>query len=174
MTAAADETLVKAACAGDTRAFGLLVDRYAAAVRAVAFHWLRDRHLSEDVAQNVFVLSFRKLHNLRAPALFGRWVLRIARHEAQRTRQSRREPLPLEYAFEAVAGAESTDIDSERLLDAVMRLPVREQRVIMLRFFNDHSINEIAKITGRPVGTVTKQLSRGYEKLRELLAEIAL
>ena len=51
-------------------------------------------------------------------------------------------------------------------------LPEREQRLLMLRHFGGHSIAEIAAMVGRPIGTVTKQISRGYARLRERFAEV--
>jgi RNA polymerase sigma factor (sigma-70 family) len=53
------------------------------------------------------------------------------------------------------------------LLAAVMRLPERERQLLMLRHFGGHSVADIAEMLGRPVGTVTKQLSRSYGRLRE-------
>jgi RNA polymerase sigma-70 factor (ECF subfamily) len=58
------------------------------------------------------------------------------------------------------------------LLAAVMSLPERERRLLMLRHFGGYSVAEIAHIVGRPVGTVTKQLSRGYARLRERFAKV--
>jgi RNA polymerase sigma factor (sigma-70 family) len=68
--------------------------------------------------------------------------------------------------------AETSHMDTDHLSSELMRLPEREQRLLMLRYFNGHSIEEISRITGRPVGTVTKQMSRGYARLRERLSEI--
>ena len=165
-----DEELVNAAKAGDREAFASLVSRYSAAVRAVAFHVCHDYHASEDIAQDSFVSAYQRLASLRVPSLFGRWILKIARHQALRSERGAVPELPLEHADET-ACPEHTSVDTEYVLSQVMRLSEREQRLLMLRYFNGHSINEIAKITGRPVGTVTKQLSRGYARLRERLAE---
>jgi len=168
-----DEELVIAARRGDGDAFVALVTRYAAAVRAVACHVVRDHHASEDIAQDVFVMAYRRMSQLRVPSLFGRWVLQISRHRAVRAVQSRRPETSLDQAGE-VACPQTGDSgpDMEQLLNAVMRLPERERRLIMLRYFNGHSVEQIAGITGRPMGTVTKQLSRGYARLREHLAEV--
>jgi RNA polymerase sigma-70 factor (ECF subfamily) len=173
LTPESDETLVRRAMDGDRRAFAGLAGRYAAAVKAVAFAVVRDHHAAEDVAQDVFVLAMQRLGQLRFPSLFGRWILKMARHRAIRVGQSRRADLPLENAGEIAGVVEETaDTETDRVLDAVMRLPERERRLVMLRFFNGHTIDELAKITNRPVGTVTKQLSRGYARLRAMLAEV--
>ena len=60
---------------------------------------------------------------------------------------------------------------AERLLEAVMRLPSHERRVIMLYYFEDHPVKDVSLITGRPVGTVTMQLSRARSRLLKWLKE---
>jgi RNA polymerase sigma factor (sigma-70 family) len=61
--------------------------------------------------------------------------------------------------------------DSASLLAALARLPARQQQVLLLRYFEDLPVAEIANRLGSPVGTVTKQLSRGLLRLREQLKE---
>ncbi|MBN1805002.1 MAG: sigma-70 family RNA polymerase sigma factor [Sedimentisphaerales bacterium] len=53
-----------------------------------------------------------------------------------------------------------------------MKLPQQEKRAIMLHHFDRHSVRTIAEMTGRSVGTVTKQLSRAYTRLRKHLLEL--
>lgn len=176
MKTVSDEDLVLAARQGSRLAFATLVSRYAAPVRSVAIHIVHDRHLCEDVAQETFVSAFQRLATLRLPSLFGRWILKIARHQAIRAGQSNRRELPLEHAAEipCPSGAATDASDDGHLMNEVMRLPERERRMLMLRYFNGHSVEEISRITGRPVGTVTKQLSRGYARLRQRLVEVLI
>jgi RNA polymerase sigma-70 factor (ECF subfamily) len=171
VTTVSDEDLVIATRRGNRQAFAQLVQRYSTAVRAVAFHILHDHHASEDVAQEAFITAYKRLPNLQVASLFGRWLLKIARHQAMAAGRSRRDDAPLDQAAEVPQVAE-VGADTDHLLAEVMRLPEREQRLIMLRFFNGCSVEEIARITNRSVGTVTKQLSRGYARLRERLAEV--
>jgi RNA polymerase sigma factor (sigma-70 family) len=50
-----------------------------------------------------------------------------------------------------------------------MKLPANEQQVVMLRYFSANSVKDVAEISGRSVGTVTKQLSRAHKRLRIML-----
>ncbi len=170
MITESDAELVAATIEGDRGAFARLVGRYERIVLAVTYKIIGDHHAAEDAAQDAFVIAFRSLARLRNPALFGGWVSRIARRHAQRLSQGRRHELPLEHAAE-VAGQESerTNHDAERLLALVMQLPERERQPLLLRHFGGHSVADIARMSGRPVGTITKQLSRGYARLREQL-----
>lgn len=61
------------------------------------------------------------------------------------------------------------DKTTEQVLKAVLALPRQEQRVVMLRYFKGHTVRDIATILDRPVGTVTKQLSRARARLRKQL-----
>jgi RNA polymerase sigma-70 factor (ECF subfamily) len=168
-----DSQLVSSALHGDQAAFATLVDRYQRAARAVAFHSIGDHHAAEDAAQEAFVAAYQKLASLREGSLFGRWLLTIVRHQAKRIARTRRPNVPLDDASEIVQ-PEKTGLshDAEFLLAAVMGLPERERQLLMLRHFDGHSVADIAQMLGRPVGTVTKQLSRGYARLREWFAEV--
>ena len=103
---------------------------------------------------------------------FGPWLMQIARRKAIDMRRKRKNDQPLEdYHQRAVGGNGKMVDDKQQLLSAVMKLPESERLVVMLRFFDRHSVNEVAQVTGRSVGTVTKQLSRSYEHLRSILRE---
>ncbi|MGA2257966.1 MAG: RNA polymerase sigma factor, partial [Thermoguttaceae bacterium] len=152
----------------DQAAFATMVDRYQRVARAVAFQAIGDHHAAEDAAQEAFLAAYQKLSSLREGSLFGRWLLTIVRRQAMRIRRARRRDIPLDHAAH-VAEAEKNglDHDAEFLLAALMGLPQRERQLLMLRHFGGHSVTDIAQMVGRPVGTVTKQLSRGYARLRE-------
>ncbi len=60
----------------------------------------------------------------------------------------------------------------KRLLSAVARLPRHERLVVSMRYFDGCPVAEVALALGRPVGTVTKQLSRAIERLRKRLNEV--
>ena len=170
-TVESDAELVEAVVAGDRAAYATLVGRYEKAVRAVATHVLGDYHAAEDVAQDAFVIAYEKLSTLRDASVFGTWIRRIARHRALRAarKASRSEPLVRDAEPTAESRDGRLDDRSRMLLDAVARLPEHEQRVVTLRYFDGHSVQDIAHMTGRPVGTITKQLSRAQARLRNQL-----
>ena len=63
------------------------------------------------------------------------------------------------------------DEPSRHLNRAAQSLPMQERLVVTLRYFNGHSVQQIADLTGRPLGPVTKQLSRAYTRLRAMLRD---
>ena len=165
-----DAELVKAVLAGDTAAYESLVRRYERAVLAVAWSVLNDYHGAEDASQETFVMAYRRLGQLRRPAAFGGWLMRIARRQALRVRRARRPEQPLAEAADAEMPGDGRYSEStERLIAAVGRLPKNERQVVMMHYFDGLSTTEAAEATGRPLGTITKQLSRARARLRRRL-----
>ncbi len=167
----ADAELVKAVLSGERKAFAELVKRYERAVRALALSVLGDSHAAEDVTQDCFVIAYEKLAELRKPEAFGGWLLKIARREAVSRGRLRVKMASLEESKIAAAKDRDGQLDEDlqEVLTAVMKLPRHERQVVMLRYFNGQSIRGISEMTGRAIGTVSKQLSRAHERLRGIL-----
>lgn len=171
-----DADIVKAVVNGDRAAYAKLVERYEHSVRAVATRILGDVHAAEDAAQEAFVKAYEKLGSLRKGSAFGGWLLKIARNEALtivRRRSYNREKVNLDELHVPSRDGQLDD-ESQILLKAVTKLPKHERNVIMLRHFTGHTIRDISEITGRSVGTITKQLSRAHARLRRQLKELEL
>jgi RNA polymerase sigma-70 factor (ECF subfamily) len=166
-----DEKLVSTCLAGSKDAFEVLVRRYERPIRAVALGVLGDFHRAEDAAQEAFIRAWEKLPGLRNRAAFGPWITKIAKRSAINI--ARRQPKitsgdpGLVQAIEKPDGRLETD--KQILLAAVIKLRRQQRQLIMLRYFGRHSVKDIAKITGRSVGTITKQLSRSREKLKAII-----
>lgn len=168
MSPTPDADLVRATLAGDRRAFGDLVRRYQTAACAAARAVLRDRHAAEDAAQEAFLAVFANLPDLRDPAAFGGWLMQIARQKALRIAGRVRTAAPVP---DVATAAPDSDGRGQALLAAVTGLPESEAQVVALHYFDGHPVAAVATILGRPLGTVTKQLSRAYARLRETLTE---
>jgi RNA polymerase sigma-70 factor (ECF subfamily) len=152
-----------------------VIQRYERPVRATALHVVKDRHLVFDIAQESFLRAYRQLGSLQQPAAFGAWLLRIAHRCALDALRRRPNEVPLELDESRCPVFENRDgqleEDKQELLAAVMQLPAAERQVVMLRYFDDHTIKEVASIAGRSVGTITKQLSRAHRRLRNMVKE---
>jgi len=167
----ADAELVRAVLNGEQQAFAVLVKRYEKSVRAVAIGVLGDHHLAADVSQDAFVKAYEHLAGLRRPRAFGPWLMKITRRCAFQVARRRSNEVRLETGTSGKL--EDCDgrlgEDKQRLLSAIIRLPEAEKQVVMLRYFSDQSVNDVAGILDRSVGTVTKQLSRARLRLRTML-----
>ncbi len=78
----------------------------------------------------------------------------------------------LDEHMSPASGNGKLDKSSEQLLTFVMELPKQQQHVILLRYFEGHSVKAIATMLGRPIGTVAKQLSRAHIQLRRQYKEL--
>jgi RNA polymerase sigma factor (sigma-70 family) len=166
-----DAELVNAVLRGEKELFAVLVKRYERPVRAVALDVLGDYHSATDVSQDAFVRAYERLPGLRKPGSFGPWLMKITRRCALDS--LRRRPKETRLETKIAAAIENPngrlDEDKQRLLAAVVKLPGSEKQVVMLRYFGDNSVNDVADLLGRSVGTVTKQLSRAHRRLRKIL-----
>lgn len=166
--------MIEAVRAGQRQAYAELIGRYEASVRAVAVRILHNVHDAQDAAQETFIKAYEKLPTLRRPEKFAPWLMKIARRAAlDLVRKQNRQP-----KMQTLDGCETASRDgqldetSQALLAAVMKLPEQEKRAILLHHFDRHPVRDVAELTGRSVGTVTKQLSRAYNRLRKTIPEI--
>ncbi len=171
-----DAQLVQNVINGQQASFIELIKRYERAVRAVACRVLHDVHLGEDCAQEVFVMAYHKLGTLRDGSMFGPWVMQIAKREALSMQRKRKKHDSLEVVEQIPAVRRDGMLDDEAkiLLDAVMKLSKNERHIVFLRYFEGKTFRDIAEITGRPVGSVSKQLTRAHGRLRNMLGGLEL
>ena len=172
---------VSEAIAGDTVAFGRLVRAHSPAVCAITLAITRDLHSSEEVAQDVFVLAWSRLHQLKNPASFGPWLRQLCRNRSReflRTRSRRERKTVLDN--QAVEGALSPsdpskqliDAEEERLLaDAIQALPDDTREVLILYYREGQSVRQVARLLELSEAAVRKRLSRARKRLRADVAE---
>jgi RNA polymerase sigma-70 factor (ECF subfamily) len=176
---ATDREVVDAVLSGDRDAFGILVERESRGVYATCRKVLGSPTDAQDAAQEAFTRAYTSLATFRGDGPFGAWIHRIAvrisverlalAHAAVSLDDDR-----LHVGQEDGQDADPVDrmLDTEErtvLVDAIGRLPADQRDVVTLRFFGDRSVEEIARLTHRPVGTVKSRLSRGVANLRHQL-----
>lgn len=167
-----DFELVKAILDGRTDLYSQLLLRYEASVKAMCYSVLTDMHLAADASQDAFIKAFENLGTLRNPKVFGAWLMRIAKRRALDMLSQQQKANQLKQTRQLPYHDTETCAEIKRnLLDAMMKLPKHERQTVLLRYFEGHSVRQVASITQRSVGTVTKQLSRAHRRLRILLQE---
>lgn len=189
-----DRAIVDAVLAGDREAYRRLVEREGPGLVRACHRILGDLAEAEDAAQEAFVTAFRSLASWRGDGPFGAWLTRIGvrialRHVSRRrtvtwrdpsrvaTREGVQDPADRAADRAALSAAPLTDpailsLRAERATEirtAVANLPEPYREVVALRFFGEASLDEIARETGRPLGTVKTHLHRGLARLRDSL-----
>lgn len=157
---------------GDETAFAELVGRYHGRLRYYLRKMLGDAHQADDTLQEVWLDAFRALPRLHDPGAFAAWLYRIARDRASRVwRRGHRATEPLD-ASTLVAPDSEADFapeDAAVIHAALDRLTAEHREVLLLRFVEDMSYEQIAAVTSVPVGTVRSRLHHAKQALRRLL-----
>jgi len=166
----ADKEHVERCRDGHPEDFGLLVDRYQKPLYSYLASRVESTSQAEEAAQESFVRAFLSLKKLRKPESFYSWLLGIAGRVAKE--QFRAEVHRRQDREAAETMMISADVGNEDypLEEAIAVLPEHHRQVILLRYYEGHSCQEIATRLDLPLGTVTKTLSRAYALLRQELA----
>ncbi|MGA2595155.1 MAG: sigma-70 family RNA polymerase sigma factor [Bryobacteraceae bacterium] len=149
--------------------FAGLVRQHQAMVFSVAWHFLRDHALAEELAQEVFLSLHQHLATLESPEHVQFWLRKVTANRALDVvrRQQRRPMVSLEVVPEPVAATSAGDpMLGETLRKLVATLPEKARMVVILRYQEDLDPTEIAEALSIPVGTVKSQLQRALALLR--------
>jgi len=168
-----ERVLILRCQAGDEAGFEELLGRYGARVGYYVGKMLGGVPGREDVLQDVWLDVFRHLPRLADPAAFPAWLYRIARDRVYRElRKRRRAPRPLvdePPAEEADDGTDFTAEDAARVHAALDTLAAEHREVLVLRFLEGMSYDDIGRVLGCPLGTVRSRLYYGKRALRRVL-----
>jgi len=181
-----DASLVEQALAGSQEAYRVLVERHGRPVLTLIARMVRDQSVAEELAQDAFVKAFGALRSFDPAYKFSNWMLRIAHNVAiDHLRKARppvvsiddnasgrdladvladgREPSAFEHA---VRGDFRADLEA-----ALARLRPEFRRLVVMRYIEDLSYEDIAEVVGLPLGTVKSHLHRARAALGKLLVE---
>jgi RNA polymerase sigma-70 factor (ECF subfamily) len=167
-----DQEYIQRCRNGNHDDFRFLVERYQGPVFAFVASRLHDHTLAAEAAEESLVRAFFSLHKLKNPAAFHAWLLGIAGRvalEFQRTQFRRKEVPTLENQLASPSPNLAQADDDATLDEAIAALPELQRELILMRYFQQLSCQEIADRLRMPLGTVTKTLSRAYAALRELI-----
>jgi RNA polymerase sigma factor (sigma-70 family) len=173
------ELIQEFARSGSERAFAVLVSRHINLVYSVALRQLNNTHEAEEVTQVVFIILARKASRLRSGTVLSGWLYQTARLTAanyQRAawRRQRRE----QEAFMQSTQESEPDVSWQRLSpvldEAMARLGTDERNAIVLRFFENRTVREVAAALGVPEAAAQKRVSRATDKLRNFFVRRGL
>lgn len=167
-------SLVIRARGGDRDAFSAIVAESIGQLSAVARLILRDPQAAEDAVQDALVRAWRDLHGLRDPDRFGPWLHRVLVNSCYRHARGERRRQVREIQLQGDVGPMVTDVqwavsNNDQLERGLQRLSVDQRALLVLAYYVDLPLADVAAILRIPVGTAKSRLHR---TLRALRAEI--
>jgi RNA polymerase sigma-70 factor (ECF subfamily) len=170
-----DAELIRLARTGSAEATNTLFERYWTLAWRSAYAVIGDQTLAEDAAQDAVERAFGALGRFDESRPFGPWLKRIAVNLAiDHLRRRRRARLDDDFAtFRAWTLGDVAEEDAElwAVAEAVAGLDMAKRMVIVLRYWLDLPLEEIAGVIGLPVGTVSSRLHRAVAELQSALEE---
>lgn len=169
--------LIKAIQEGDMHAFEILFNRYKTIAYRTVYLMIGDEMSTEDIVQEVFVICYLELKKLKHPEYFKTWFYRVLTRQAWRYAKKETKLIPTEqidvmveqHTQQSYKIAEGQKDMEEVLYQAIMQLDYKVQTTLVLYYYNDFSIKEIAKVMGCLEGTVKSRLHTGRKKLKVYL-----
>jgi RNA polymerase sigma-70 factor, ECF subfamily len=178
-----ERDLVVAAQAGDALAFRELYEAYRDRIYSLIVYSIGDPAHTQDVLQTVFFKIFRGLGKFRFESSLSTWIYRIAHNECQDHHRRRVTPhVPLEAILgsgdeiDSRPGSDQQHAQQERetiIRQALMQLPFKMREVVVLKYVEGLSYDEMSKALGCAPGTVASRLNRALAALEERLRPFA-
>lgn len=159
-----DEELIGAAQTGDVDAFEVLYRRYRDWVMRLALRRTRTQDEALDVLQDTFEYVLRKLPDLELRAQFSSFLYPVVCNLARMVGRRRRRSMK---ALDFDPPAQASEEPGADLADALGGLPAHQRDVVLLRFVDGRSLQEIAELLAVPLGTVKSRLHKALAALRE-------
>lgn len=150
-----------------------LVEQYGSAMLRMCCVYLGDEHLARDAVQDSYIKIYRAWRPFDSPAAEKAWVLRVTINVCKdylRSAWKRRVSLVEEYPEMPAPQAPSNE--SGRLFQEIMALKPKYKQVILLHYYQDLSVGEIARILNAPQSTISVRLRRAKALLQSRLEEI--
>lgn len=170
-----DVATIRAASRGNQRAQHTIFERYKNAVLRTLIGMCHDRELARDLAQEVFIQAFRKLHQVNQPQAFGAWLKRLTVRAA--LSYFRSQPPPHEPLDEALHAQPAWTQPIDQLLQVrdiatlINQLTAPERYSVWLYLGEGYSHEEIATLTGEAAATVRKRYQRALAKLQAYVSQ---
>ncbi len=157
---------------GDAQAYQQIVKKYMQTAYYIALGFVHNQQDALDLSQESFIKAFRKIKSFNAGRPFFPWFYRILKNLCidHFKRISRRREIPLEESYFLIQDREDKEM-KEAMWQGIEKLPFEQKEIIILRYFREYSYEEIAEITGKPIGTVMSSLYYAKKKLKDIVGK---
>lgn len=159
-------SLLKKAQRGNEKAFLLLIEDEKVKLYKMAYVYMKNDNDALDIVQETVMKAFMNLHTVKEPHYFSTWILRILINTAIEALRKNSKVIVLNE----VLPERSLTVEHEDrldLLDAIHQLEEKYQTVILLKYYRDLTVREIAELIDCPEGTVKTNIHRGLSELKK-------
>ncbi|NME98756.1 sigma-70 family RNA polymerase sigma factor [Aneurinibacillus aneurinilyticus] len=157
---------------GDGEAFVVLIERYRDMLWRNAQYYAANKHDADEIVQETIFRAYVSIHKLREPERFAAWLRSILFHYALALLKKKKRVVVSEKAVQHHIQSENILYD-ERLYiqEALGKLEDKYRRVIVLKYFQDFTLQQIADMLRCPLGTVKTRVHHALRLLQQSLAE---
>jgi len=172
------QAVVEACQSGDDDAFRVLFETHKDRVYSVALRYAGDSAAAMDIAQDTFVKLLSNIQQFRGDSSFESWLYRMVVNSCLDYHRKRRRFLPLmDEALDVFRSSKEGALSemlreeqAERVQQVVAQLPEEQRIVVVLRYTEGRSYEEIADLLGCRRGTVASRLNRAHKALERRLS----
>ncbi|MGE7946845.1 sigma-70 family RNA polymerase sigma factor [Lysinibacillus sp. NPDC093688] len=163
-----EQALVRRAIAGDEGAFLHLIKQYEQTMYRMAFAYLKNEHDAIEAVQEATYRSLKKIHTIKEPGYFGTWLVRILLNICHDMREKSKR---FDLQEDIEIGDDAPNHECFEITDIITKLPIEQQELIFLKYFQDYKNQDIAILQNIPEGTVKSRLHAALKKLRLYFTE---
>lgn len=164
---------------GQTNYFSYIVENYKDVVFSIALKVLKNRDDAEEMAQEAFIKAYNSIHTFRGNSKFSTWLYSITyNHCISQFRKKKFEVSSLEnvQVADESDGFNFDGIDDETrtkyLEEALNKLPEEDYTLILLYYYEEQTVEEVAKVTKLTVSNTKVKLHRARKKLYSILSDM--
>ncbi|MBO8172125.1 MAG: sigma-70 family RNA polymerase sigma factor [Bacillaceae bacterium] len=166
-----EEMLVIRAKKGDEQAFYSFVHARREQLYRIAYAYFKNEQDALDAIQEVTFRAYRNIRRVKQPEYAGTWLVRIMINYCNNELRKRKHVTPLSDITNNDHPRNQGDFEIIEIQQAVDQLDEQVKQVIILKYFQDFKIKEIAQVLDHPEGTIKTWLNKGLQFLRRELGE---
>lgn len=167
---AVNEKKIKQSIKGDREALLFLLNQEKEKLYRTAYSYVRNEADALDVFQQTVLLAIESVHQLREPKYFTTWLMKICINVSLSVLQKQKNVILIdEFKFNTFPTEIATSDEKLDLLDAIYGLDEKYKTVLLLKYYEDLTFEQIAEVLGEPIGTVKSNGKRALAKIKKTL-----
>ncbi|MET4563584.1 RNA polymerase sigma-70 factor (ECF subfamily) [Lysinibacillus parviboronicapiens] len=167
---AVNEKKIKQSIRGDREALLFLLNQEKEKLYRTAYSYVRNEADALDVFQQTVLLAIESVHQLREPKYFTTWLMKICINASLSVLQKQKNVILIdEFKFNTLSTEIATSDEKLDLLDAIYGLDEKYKTVLLLKYYEDLTFEQIAEVLGEPIGTVKSNGKRALAKIKKTL-----